>query len=224
MRVTPYMLLLAAFATLLYRESGQDDILFGGPMANREQPGLEHLIGFFANTIVVRVRMSGNPTFVELLSRVRDSVLASYEHQEVPLELVVEAVRPDRDPGVNPLFQVNFRVRVGEAPRLGLEGTQTQPVPVDLGLARFELALELHVLEERIEAELNYDIALYDAPTVGRLAGGFVSVLRTLVTDPDTRLLSVQLAAEQTPSDGQGAATGGRAAIRSFRRAGGSRN
>jgi hypothetical protein len=218
--VTPYMLLLAAFATLLYRASGQDDILFGGPMANRQQPGLEHLIGFFANTIVVRVRLGGNPTFEELLMRVRDSVLASYEHQEVPLELVVEAVRPDRDPAVHPLFQVNFRVRVGDAPALELEGTQTQPVPVDLGLARFELALELHVLEEGIEAELNYSTALFDESTVQRLAGDFESVLRTLTAHPHTRLLGVQLASEPMTEDGRGAPRAG-AGIRRFRRAGG---
>ncbi|HEX5851851.1 MAG TPA: amino acid adenylation domain-containing protein, partial [Solirubrobacteraceae bacterium] len=215
--VTPYMLLLASFATLLYRASGQDDILFGGPMANREQPGLEHLIGFFANTIVVRVRLDGNPTFAELLTRARDSVLASYEHQEVPLELVVEAVRPERVPGVNPLFQVNFRVRVGDAPALELEGTRAQPLPVDLGHARFELALELHVLEESIEAELNYNVARFDAPTVARLAGDFEALLRALATEPDTRLLSVTLASERAD---QGAPVGGRG-IRSFRRAGG---
>jgi amino acid adenylation domain-containing protein len=219
--VTPYMLLLASFATLLYRASGQDDILFGGPMANREQPGLEHLIGFFANTIVVRVRMGANPTFSELLARVRDSVLASYEHQEVPLELVVDAVRPERIPGVNPLFQVNFRVRVGDAPALELEGAQTRPLPVDLGHARFELALELHVLEDRIEAELNYNVALFDAPTVARMAGDFEALLRTLLAEPDTRLLGVTLASEQTTPDGQGSPAGVRSGIRSVRRAGG---
>jgi amino acid adenylation domain-containing protein len=216
--VTPYMLLLASFATLLYRSSGQDDILFGGPMANREQPGLEHLIGFFANTIVVRVRLDGNPTFAELLARVRDSVLASYEHQEVPLELVVEAVRPERVPGVNPLFQVNFRVRVGDAPALELEGTSARPQPVDLGHARFELALELHVREDGIDAELNYDVARFDAPTIARLASDFEALLRTLATEPDTRLLGVALASEGAD---QAAPVGGRSGIRSFRRAGG---
>lgn len=220
--VTPYMLLLASFTTLLYRASGQDDILVGGPMANREQPGLEHLIGFFANTIVVRVRMGGNPTFDELLARVRGSVLASYEHQQVPLELVVDAVRPERLPGVNPLFQVNFRVRVGDAPQLQLEGTRTEPVPVDLGLARFELALELHVLEDRIAAELNYNVALFDAPTVARLAADFEAMLRALTAAPGTRLLGVQLASDQVQEDA-GVPTSG-SAIRSFRRSGGARS
>jgi amino acid adenylation domain-containing protein len=218
--VTPYMLLLAAFGTLLYRWNGQDDILFGGPMTNRQRSGLEHLIGFFANTVVVRVRLGGNPTFHELLKRVRESVLASYEHQEVPLELVVEAVRPQRDPAVHPLFQVNFRVTVGDIPRFELPATRTKPVGVDLGLARFELALELHVLEERIEAELNYNVALFDRATVERLAGDFESVLRRLSAEPNTRLLGVQLPSEEASMQGAGAPASTMAAIRHFRRAG----
>jgi hypothetical protein len=109
---------------------------------------------------------------------------------------------------------------VRDAPALELEGTQTQPVPVDLGRARFELALELHVLEERIEAELNYSTALFDEPTVQRLAGDFESVLRTLTAHPQTRLLGVQLASEPMTEDGRGAPRAG-AGIRRFRRAGG---
>jgi len=216
--VTPYMLLLAAFATLLYRAGGQDDILLGGPMANRQLAGIEHLIGFFANTVIVRTRLDGNPTFAELLTRVRDSVLASYEHQQTPLELVIDAVRPEREPGVHPLFQVNFRVRVGDVPGLRLARAKTRPLTLDLGLARFELAFELHVLDERIEAELNYNVALFDQATIERLAADFESVLRTVATQPDVRLLSLQLASERdAPADGAGA-------IGRFRRGGGSRS
>ena len=117
--VTPYMLLLAAFATLLYRETGQDDMLVGGPSANRGRAEFEGLIGFFANTLVTRVQLRGNPTFRELLARVRRTVLEAIEHQELPFERVVELVRPPRRPGVNPLFQVNFRTRVGPAADAG---------------------------------------------------------------------------------------------------------
>lgn len=215
--VTPYMLLLAAFGALLYRSSGQDDILVGGPMANRELPGIENLIGFFANTVVVRLRLGGNPTFGELLERTRDSVLVSYEHQEVPLELVVDAVRPERHPAVHPLFQVNFRVRVGDAPALELAGTRTEPVAVELGLARFELSFELHVLRERIEAELTYNSTRFDHSTAQRLAGDFGSLLRTVLANPDTRLLSLQLASEQAREEGNGAPGAG-SGIRRFRR------
>jgi amino acid adenylation domain-containing protein len=215
--VTPYMLLLAAFATLLYRSSGQDDVLIGGPMANRQLAGIENLIGFFANTVVVRVSLAGNPSFREMLTRARDSVLASYEHQEVPLELVVEAVRPEREPGVHPLFQVNFRVRVGDPPALRLAGTSAEPVPVDLQLARFELSLELHLHGDRIEGELNYDVALFDRATVERLAEDFEAVLRSLTLSPDDRLLSVQLDSEPTPDDTEAGALPPPSAIRGFR-------
>jgi amino acid adenylation domain-containing protein len=205
--VTPYMLLLAAFATLLYRESGQDDILFGGPMANRQLEGIEHLIGFFANTTVVRVRMNGNPTFGELLERVRGSVIETYEHQEVPLELVVEAVRPERRPGLHPLFQVNFRVRVGEGPQLELSGTRCTAVPVDLALARFELSLELHMLADRIEGELIYDVSRFEESTARRLVEGLGNVLAAVAASPQTRLLAIQ--APEPAASGAKAPRGG---------------
>ena len=190
LNITPYMLLLAAFATVLYRLSGQDDILVGGPMANRDAGGFDDVIGFFANTIVVRVRLAGNPSFAELLERVRESVLRSYEHQDVPFELVVEALRPGRDPGINPLVQVNFRVRVGGPATLEVAGTQTSQIPVDLGFARFDLSLELHLLEDRLVGELTYNAALFTDSAIARLAGDFETLVGLAVAQPDTRLLS----------------------------------
>ncbi|MGH2849845.1 MAG: condensation domain-containing protein, partial [Solirubrobacteraceae bacterium] len=194
LNVTPYMLLLAAFSTVLYRLGGQDDILIGGPMANRDAGGFDDVIGFFANTIVVRVRLAGNPSFAELLERVRESVLRSYEHQDVPFELVVEALRPDRDPGINPLVQVNFRVRVGGPATLELTGTQTSPVAVDLGFARFDLALELHLLEDRVAGELTYNAALFTESAIARLAEDFEALVGLAAAHPDTRLLRFPLA------------------------------
>jgi amino acid adenylation domain-containing protein len=221
-QVTPYMLLLAAFATLLYRDSGQDDILFGGPMANRELPGLEHMIGFCANTIVVRAQLAGNPEFRDLLSGVRESVLASFEHQEIPLELVVDAVRPQRQPGINPLFQVNFRVRVGAAPVPALPGANTSLVPVDLGHARFDLALELHLLDDAIEAEFNYNTDVFEREPIERLATGFEALLRQALRAPETRLLSFERAEHPAPGSNGGGEAPGTTRIRGFRRGGGS--
>jgi non-ribosomal peptide synthetase component F len=214
-RVTPYMLLLGTFATLLHRRTGQDDILLGGPMANRDDPGFEHLIGFFANTIVVRTQLGGDPRFVDALATVRESVLASYEHQEVPLELVVNAVGPQRHPGANPLFQVNFRVRVGGPAKPELPGAETSVVPVDLGLARFDLALELHLLDDGLSAEFNYNTALFDRATVQALAEQFERLLRQVVADPRRRLSEYELEAQ-----GEGEPSGVPAPpIRGFRRA-----
>jgi hypothetical protein len=217
-QVTPYMLLLAAFATLLYRSTGQDDLLFSGPMANREDPDLEHLIGFFANTIVVRARLTGNPEFKDLLTTVRESVLQSYEHQEVPLELVVDAVRPQRQRGVNPLVQVNFRVRVGEPPVLRLSGAETSLYPVDLGLARFDFSLELHLFDDRLEAEFNYNIALFEASTIARFAADFERLLAQAVVEPSRRLLAFELTAtEDYAAASDLPAAGGVREIRRFR-------
>ncbi len=120
--VTPYMLGLAALTTLLYRITGQDDILVGSPAANRSSVELETVLGFISNTLTFRVRLAGNPTFRELLHHVRDMALDVYSHQGVPLEKVVEAVRPEREPGVNPLFQVNLRVSGSRRAVLDLPG------------------------------------------------------------------------------------------------------
>jgi hypothetical protein len=194
--VTPYMLLLAVFATLLYRETGQDDLLVGGPSANRGRAEFEDIIGFFANTIVTRVRLGGNPTFRELLIRVRQSVLEALEHQVLPFERVVELVRPPRRTGVNPLFQVNFRTRVGPVPTLELAGATVVPIPIELGLARFDLAFEANVRDDGIGGEFIYATALFDRTRVERLAAAFEVLLADALADPSRRILAFELPAE----------------------------
>jgi non-ribosomal peptide synthetase component F len=217
-QATPYMLLLALFGVLLYRVSGQDDVLVGGPVANRARTEFDRLIGFFANTLVSRIRLAGNPPFSQLLAQVRDDVVGTLDHQEVPFEQIVNAVKPPRDLGVNPLVQVNFRARVEQpaAPRLGQ--ARTTRIPVDPGFAAFELALDLHVLAEGIVGEFIYNTALFDRETVVRLAADYEALLRQVVAAPDTRLLALELPSEHTRT---GAAASGTAApIRSFRRTG----
>jgi amino acid adenylation domain-containing protein len=219
-QATPYMLLLAVFAVLLYRIGGQDDILIGGPVANRSRSEFDRLIGFFANTLVSRVRLAGNPPFSTLLAQVRETVLATLDHQEVPFEQIVEAVRPPRDLGVNPLVQVNFRARV-EPPALPrLPGLETSRVPVDAGFAAFELALDLHVLSDGITGEFIYDTTLFDRESIVRLAGDFKSLLHQLVSEPGARLLSLELPSERSRAIGVGGQGAG-IPIRSFRRTGG---
>ena len=191
--VTPYMILLAVFATLLYRITGQDDILLGSPFANRQEPGFQQLVGYFANTLVVRARLAGNPTFRELLSRVRETTIELLDHQELGFEAIVEAVRPPRNAATNPLFQVNFRVRVDPTPTLELAGTTTRRLPVEIELARFDLSLELHAHESGVLAEFNFDTDLFDRPTIGRLAEGFAQLLGQTLNDPSTRLLQFRL-------------------------------
>ena len=202
-KVTPYMLLLSVFGVLLYRLTGQDDILVGSPFANRARSEFDQLIGFFANTLVMRVRLGDNPAFTGLLTRVRETALEAFDHQELPFEQVVEAVRPQRDLGFNPLVQVNFRVRVEPPPKPELHGTTTSTVRVDAGFAAFDLALDLHVLDDGIEAEFIYNEDLFEISSIERLAADFDGLLRQVLQEPQARLLSLEL-----PSD-HGVAAGG---------------
>src|SRR5205085_12557244 len=131
---TVFITLLAAFSTLLYRATGADDILIGTPIANRNRVELEGLIGFFSNTLVLRICLGGNPTFRQVVAAVRETALGAYGHQDLPFEKVVDAVRLARDPSVNPLLEVNFRVQSDPAPALRRGGTSITPVDLDLDL------------------------------------------------------------------------------------------
>jgi amino acid adenylation domain-containing protein len=193
---TPYMLVLAALATVLYRVTGQDDILVGSPVANRTSPELEALIGFFSNTLVFRARMSGNPTFRELVRRVREMALDVYAHQGVPFEKIVEAVAPEREPGVNPLFQVNLRVATAGRPALELPGLEITPLKVDSGLSRFDLALDVDVLEDGISGYFRYNRDIFEPATIARLSGELTAFLGEALADPDRPLLSLDLQGE----------------------------
>jgi hypothetical protein len=209
---TPYMLVLAALAALLYRMTGQDDILIGSPVANRERVEFERLIGFFSNTLVFRARASGNPTFRELLRRVREMALGVYAHQAVPFEKIVEALAPEREPGVNPLFQVNLRVSTSKRPALALPGLDIEPLKVDSGLARFDLALDLDVLDDEVSGYLRYNRDMFEPATIAAVGEDLIAVLRAALADPDRPLLSFELARDWSAS--RPARRGG---LRSFR-------
>jgi non-ribosomal peptide synthetase component F len=199
--VTPYVLLLSVFGLLLYRLTGQDDILVGGPFANRSRSEYDHVIGFFANTMVMRVRLAGNPPFSELAGRVGETVLEALDHQEFPFEQVVDAVRPPRQPGVNPLVQVNFRVRVDPPATLELAGAATSSVPIDAGFAAFDLALDLQVLDDGIVGEFIYDTDLFDRDSIERVAADYDALVRQIVERPETRLLALEPAGgQQSPA------------------------
>jgi hypothetical protein len=188
---TPYMVLLAAFTTLLYRFTGQDDIVVGTPVANRGRAELENLIGFFSNTSVIRTRLDGNPTFVELVQRVREATIGAFEHQELPFERLVEALRVERDPSYNPLFQVNFRASAGPRAALALPGLASTPISVDIGFSRFDLALELEVGSEGVEGYFEYDEDLFEQATIESLASQLESLLAAIVAGPETPILAL---------------------------------
>jgi hypothetical protein len=190
---TFFIATLAAFVTLLYRRSGADDIVIGSPIANRNHVQLERIVGFFSNTIVLRVGLGGNPTFREVLARARTAALGAYSHQDMPFEKVVETVAPRRNPSHNPIFQVNFRAQEVERPTLALGGLETQQIPVDIGFSRFDLALEFELRHDELAGYFEYDEDLFDPGTVDGLIEDLALLLEQILDDPDAPVLAIKL-------------------------------
>jgi hypothetical protein len=195
--VTFFMTMLAAFTALLYRISGEHDIVLGSPIANRNDLQLQPLIGFFTNTIALRTRLDGNPSFREVMRRARVTALGAYAHQDLPFEKVVEALRPKRDPSYNPLFQVNFRAQATERPALRLAGIRAQPIAVDIGFSRFDLALEVELGEHELTGYFEYDRDLFDADSISALIEDLGALLAEIGAEPDAPILALKLSREQ---------------------------
>ena len=191
--VTLFMTLIAAFQTLLYRYTGQDDILLGTETGGRKHSAVEPLIGFFLHTLVLRTDLSGNPTFREVLRRVRAVTLGAYAHDDVPFEGVVQEVQPQRDPSRYPLFQVVIRL----GPRLApLDcGWTANPADVDPGVSKFDMTLEVYETAEGAICRLEYNTDLFDHGTMTRLLAHFKTVLEGILADPEQRIDDLPIAA-----------------------------
>ena len=187
--VTLFMTLIAAFQTLLFRYTGQDDVVVGAPTSNRNRAELEPLIGFFVNTLVVRTSMAGNPTFRELLARVRQTALEAYANEDLPFEKLVEELHPNRDLGRNPLFQVCFQLFNVHA----LAEDLFQPMTVQTGIARFDLRLDLLAGPRGLNGFFEYSTDLFDASTIERMTGHFVTLLKAIADRPGQRLSELSL-------------------------------
>ncbi|MBR8838437.1 MAG: amino acid adenylation domain-containing protein [Stigonema ocellatum SAG 48.90 = DSM 106950] len=194
---TLFMTLEAAFVTLLYRYSGQEDIVIGTPIANRNHPEIEPLIGFFVNTLVLRNDLSGNPSFVELLARVRQVALQAYAHQDVPFEQVVEALQPERNLSHSPLFQVMFDWQNAPVERRSLPGLALTPLSIEDAIAKFDLTLSM---EESVAQGLvgawEYNTDLFDEETIARMAVHFQTLLAAIVAHPEQSISELQLLSE----------------------------
>ncbi len=182
---TLFMTLLAAFKTLLYRYTGQKDIVVGSPIANRNQAEIEGLIGFFVNTLVLRTNLGGNLTFRELLSRVREMALGAYAHQDLPFEKLVQVLQPERRPSYNPLFQVAFALQTAPLGTLALPGLTTDLQLLDNGTAKFDLTLELWEKPEGLCGQWEYSTDLFDAATIVRMAGHYQTLLESTAATPE---------------------------------------
>jgi amino acid adenylation domain-containing protein len=188
--VTLFMTLLAAFVVLLHRYCGQDDIVVGAPTAGRNRSQLEHLIGFFVNSIVLRTDLSGDPTFRQLLKRVRGVVLGALEHQDLPFEKLVEELQPERDLSRNPLFQVTFQLVSGQngsaSPGLPTDELEMNLPGVERGTSIFDIAFSVLEATAGLSGYLEYNVDLFEASTIQRLVDHFQILLEGLAADPDS--------------------------------------
>jgi hypothetical protein len=196
---TPFMVLYAALVTLLHRASGQTDLAVGTPVAGRK-PETEALVGVFINTVVVRTDLAGDPTFTELLARVKAAVLGALAHQEVPFERLVSELQVPRDPGRAPLCQALLVLHNTPAPRLELPELTLEGIDVDPGTAKLDLTVELREGPDGIRGAFEYHTDLFEAATMQRLAGQLVALLTTAAAQPDRHLSELEL----VPAPGHG--------------------
>ncbi len=187
-QATLFMVSLAAFQALLHRCSGQDDIVVGTPAANRNRPEVEHLIGMFANSVVLRSNFTGNPSFREILRRVRTTVLDAFDHQDLPFEVVVNELSPSREAGENPLFGVHFQLLEGVEQDLGNDPLSGDLVPSEIRTAKFDLALDLWDYGDRIWACLEYSTEIFSEAAIQRFSAYFSRILEAVGVDPDGRI------------------------------------
>jgi amino acid adenylation domain-containing protein len=181
---TLYMVLLAAFQTLLYRYSGQEDVLVGSPISQRPQAGAQRVIGFFLNQLVLRGNLAGNPSFRELLRRTRAAVIGAFAHQELPVEKLLESLRLPRPVGSNPLYQVEFQYLPGHWPSPSLSGLIAEPLPVETATSKFDLTLTALENNGGLSLDLEYRTDLFERTTIARWLGNFRVLLASIVADP----------------------------------------
>ncbi|TBR56738.1 non-ribosomal peptide synthetase [Westiellopsis prolifica IICB1] len=191
--VTLFMTLLAAFKTLLYRYSGQNDVVVGSPIANRDRTELEGLIGFFVNTLVLRTDLSGNPTFRELLHRVRKVTLDGYAHQDLPFEYLVEKLQPERNLSHNPIFQIMFALGNNPMVDFKLPGLNASFLNIERQAATFDLSVSLQVDAEELRGNFEYNTNIFSADIIRQMVEHFQILLAGIVDNPDQHLANLPL-------------------------------
>ncbi|MEQ1514818.1 MAG: amino acid adenylation domain-containing protein, partial [Lysobacteraceae bacterium] len=185
--VTLYMTLLASWAAVLGRLSSQDEVVIGSPVAGRNRAEVESLIGFFVNTLALRIDVGDDPTIGELLARTKRQVLDAHAHQDLPFDQVVEAVKPPRSTGRSPIFQTMMTLNNQEVATLEMPGLNVLPVALDIGTAQFDLSLDLFEGEGVLSGSLSYATSLFDRGTAARYLGYWVTWLRGLVSEADQK-------------------------------------
>jgi amino acid adenylation domain-containing protein len=195
--VTLFMTLLAGFKTLLYRYTGEQDVVVGSPIANRNHVEIEGLIGFFLNVLPLRTDMSGNPTFLNLLSRVREMSLEAYAHQDLPFDKLVEELQPERNLTHTPLFQVFFILQNAPLPPLELGDLTMALIEVDKGTSKFDLELNMFETQQGLLTTWIYSTDLFTISTIERMSRHFETLLRGIVAHPDAGLNQFEYMTEE---------------------------
>ena len=200
--VTLFMTLLAAFKVLLYRYTGQEDLVVGTPIAGRNRAEIEGLIGFFINSLALRTRLNGNPSFAELLQQVREVTLGAYEHQDLPFEKLVEELQPERSLSHAPLFQVVFSLQ--NAPTMsGAEDSQdTAPDTSDTpqshtSTSKFDLTVSTAEIGKNLMGSFEYNTDIFEAATIKRMMDQYHRLLEAVVENPEQRLSDIRLITDE---------------------------
>ncbi|SNS43135.1 non-ribosomal peptide synthase domain TIGR01720/amino acid adenylation domain-containing protein [Actinomadura meyerae] len=209
---SPFMVAQAAFAALLTRLGAGTDVPIGSPIAGRTDEALDDLVGMFVNMLVFRTDTSGDPSFRELIGRVKETDLAAYAHQDVPFERLVEVLNPPRHLARHPLFQVGLTFQNNPEARLEMPGFTAEPEPLAAGASRFDLLMVLTEREDGFDGELEYALDLYDPATARRLAERFERYLSALLADPDAPIGRADVLAAEERAAILGEWAGGRAA------------
>ncbi|HEV7474842.1 MAG TPA: amino acid adenylation domain-containing protein [Pyrinomonadaceae bacterium] len=194
--VSLYMLLLAAFKTLLARYAEQEQVVVGTPIANRNWIDIENLIGFFVNTLVLRTDLSGNPPFRELLKRIREVTLGAFAHQDVPFEKLVEELQPERDTSRTPLFQVMFSLQNSPMPLLELADVTMALLQDESTTSQFDLTLDVTERPQGLECLLEYNTDIFERATAQRILTHYSNLLESVVNQPQQRLRELPLLTE----------------------------
>ena len=192
---TLFMVLLAGFAALLSRLGAGEDIVVGTAVAGRGRREVENLIGLFANTLVLRSDLSGDPSAAELLARVRSTALGAFSHQDLPFEKLVEELQPERSLSYNPVFQVLFSLQSGAKRDFELPGIEVRPLSSSTDSAKFDLSISLTEWPDRISAQFEYNTDLFHQATIDRMFGSYRTLLGAMTEHPQAKVCELPLLA-----------------------------
>ncbi|MBF0396015.1 MAG: amino acid adenylation domain-containing protein [Desulfobacterales bacterium] len=183
--LTLFMTLFSAFNVLLYRYSGEEDILIGTPIANRNHHQTEDVIGFFVNTLILRTSIEGRDTFINLVSRVRKTCMDAYCHQDIPFEQLVDHLKVDRSLSYSPLFQVMFELQNQDTPKIHLKDLKIYPQETNYPISKFDLTLSLEETSQGIAGTIEYCRDLFDEKTIRRMSAHFTLLMEAIMEHPD---------------------------------------